>query len=250
MNKNPNGLEAFVERHRADFDAFEPRPDLWDDLDQALDAPATPAPAPLRIVADDAPTQPVATSTHIPVAETQPMRRRYAWAAACAALLLAGSGYFWQTTTRSSSDWATQSTTASASSATAATSDLPLYLGGEPMAVEASNAPAQRLATAVQRMEAYYATQIQERQADLHELETATIATPDADWRQELTSLDSTYRQLRVELYRNPEPDVVLDAMNRNLQIRLDILNQQLRTHEQVQAYEEPFALADNHRRK
>ncbi|UOR05408.1 hypothetical protein MUN82_21085 [Hymenobacter aerilatus] len=247
MNKNPNGLEAFVELHRADFDAFEPRPDLWDDLEQALDAPATPAPAPLRIATDEALAQPVAAAIDTPIAETPPMRRRYAWAAACAALLLAGSGYFWKTTTQNNFAWATPP---AATSAPSAAPDLSLHMGIEPMAVEASNAPAQRLATAVQRMEAYYATQIQERQGDLHELEAATAATPDADWRQELTALDSTYRQLRVELYRNPEPDVVLDAMNRNLQIRLDILNQQLRTHEQVQAYEEPFALADNHRRK
>jgi len=244
MNKNPNGLEAFVERHRADFDAFEPRPDLWDDLEQALDAPAIPEPAPLRIAADT----PFMAAT--PAAEAPLMRRRYAWAAAVAALLLAGSGYFWQTTTRPASGWAAQLTATTSPSKNTTSAELPLYLGGEPLAVEATNGPAQRLATAVQRMEAYYATQIQERQADLHELEQATAATPAADWRQELAALDSTYRQLRVELYRNPEPDVVLDAMNRNLQIRLDILNQQLRTREQVQAYEEPFALADNRHHK
>jgi len=247
MNKNPNGLEAFVERHRADFDAFEPRPDLWDDLEQALDAPATPEPAPLRIAADRPEIPFVAT---VSVADAPPMRRRYAWAAAVAALLLAGSGYFWQTATRPAASWVAQMAIDASSSKNTTSAELPLYLSGEPTAVEATNGPAQRLATAVQRMEAYYATQIQERQDDLHELEQATAATPDADWRQELTALDSTYRQLRVELYRNPEPDVVLDAMNRNLQIRLDILNQQLRTREQVQAYEEPFALADNHYRK
>jgi hypothetical protein len=42
---------------------------------------------------------------------------------------------------------------------------------------------------------------------------------------------------------------VVLEAMNRNLQIRLDILNQQLHTREQIQAYHagSPM-LADSHR--
>ena len=35
-----NSLESFVERHRADFDTHEPRPDLWAALEQQLNAAA------------------------------------------------------------------------------------------------------------------------------------------------------------------------------------------------------------------
>lgn len=86
-------------------------------------------------------------------------------------------------------------------------------------------------------MESYFAVQIEERQAELQKLEATMPMAGAADWQRELAGLDSTYRQLKQELYRNPEPTVVLDAMNRNLQIRLDILNQQTRTREQMQEY-------------
>ena len=69
MNDKETGLENFIERHRADFDVFEPRPDLWDDIEQNLAAPTAgavapaadeaPAVAPLRVVKlypDEAPS--------------------------------------------------------------------------------------------------------------------------------------------------------------------------------------------------
>ena len=49
-----------------------------------------------------------------------------------------------------------------------------------------------------------------------------------ADWQHELVSLDSSYRVLKQQLLQHPQPDAVLTAMNRNLQVRLDILDRQL----------------------
>jgi len=247
MNKNTPGLEAFVERHRADLDAFEPRPDLWEALERQLDAPAaadeTPA-APLRVV-------PLHDAQPAPA---EPTRRYYALAASVAAVLLLGVGYFWNTD-HQTSPWlaapATSSPLVLTSPPTSLNNDLSLYMGPSPVATAASDAPAQHLNSAVQRMETYYVSQIRERQMELSQLEQEAANTPDAEWRQELSALDSTYRQLKVELYRNPEPDVVLDAMNRNLQIRLDILNQQLRTRERIDAYGgEPYILAEQGHRK
>ncbi|WP_324675736.1 hypothetical protein [Hymenobacter sp. GOD-10R] len=243
MNENKDELEAFVEHHRADFDAFEPRPDLWDDIEHELATTATTAEeeSPLRII-KLAPTEP-----------SQPAKsyQKYRVAAVLALTLLAGGGYFWKQTNKPVA-FAWESKQASPllpRAASEGTAAAPAYLHNLPEALPATNAPAQRLSQAVARMEGYYAAQIAERETELAQLDSEIRNAP-AGWQHELTGLDSTYRQLRVELYRNPEPDVVLEAMNRNLQIRLDILNQQLRTREQIQSYHasSPMLAADSHR--
>ena len=247
MKNSHNSLEAFVERHRADLDAFEPRPDLWAALEHQLEAPAATAEpaAPLRVV-------PLPATDLAPIT----LGRRHAVAAAVAALLVLSAGYFWTTDQRGAARPPSPAVALPIAQAmpgptSLINNDLALYLGHLPLATLAADAPGQQLSGAVQRMETYYATQIGERQTELRHLEQETAATPDAEWRQELRGLDSTYRQLRVELYRNPEPDVVLDAMNRNLQIRLDILNQQLRVRERMQEYgADSYILAERgHRR-
>ncbi|SHI68603.1 hypothetical protein SAMN02745146_1386 [Hymenobacter daecheongensis DSM 21074] len=233
MKENKTGLEDFVGHHRADFDTFEPRPDLWDAIARELDtepAAAVPTESPLRIV----PLHPVATPARRP-------RYAYGIAATLALLLLAGLGVLW-TKTASHSAWLpTGAATVAVSPPTkpALRPENPFGLGAEPVATAAAEAPARRVASAVQRMESYYAIQLRERQAELNQLDAQLQQAAPADYQRELTALDSTYQQLKIELARNPEPDVVLDAMNRNLQIRLDILNQQLRTRAQVQEYSE-----------
>lgn len=248
MNDKRTGLENFVERHRADFDAFEPRPDLWDDIERELAAPTAgfPAeeaadPAPLRILKlDHEATETIAE----PVAA-----KPWAWltrpgmAASVALLMLSGIGGAIWSSSRGAA-WASLGTASGVVASTETDAELNKDSGLSGASLVAKNsaataAPEQRLATAVQRMEDYYATQISERQAEVKRLEAQTPETaPASDWQRELTALDSTYRQLKGELYRNPEPEVVLDAMNRNLQIRLDILNQQARTREQMQEYQ------------
>lgn len=264
MNDKETGLENFIERHRADFDVFEPRPDLWDDIEQNLAAPTagTDAPvaaeasevAPLRVVKlypDSLEAGPVAP-TAVPVAAG--FRSKWlpssGMAAAVALLIAAGVGAIWSNS-HQDAVWARTAGTTPLVLADTQPEDAStgLYFGASPVA-NVPESSAQHLTTALQRMETYYATQIAERKGELRELEAQTTAAsaPSADWRRELAGLDSTYRQLKVELYRNPEPDVVLEAMNRNLQIRLDILNQQTRSREQVQEYHsQPLMLADTH---
>ena len=243
MNENKNELEDFVERHRADFDAFEPRPDLWDDIEGELAASSTSEEEekPLRVIK----LEPVAPSP------AKPSRRHYQIAAALVLALLAGGGYFWkQAHSLPGLAWTnTKASPLVSQEPSEASTTRPAFLHNLPEAVATANAPAQRLSQAVTRMETYYAAQIAERETELAQMDSEIHNAP-AGWQHELTSLDSTYRQLRMELYRNPEPDVVLEAMNRNLQIRLDILNQQLRTREQIQAYHaaSPMLAADSHR--
>lgn len=241
MNENKNELEAFVERNRADFDAFEPRADLWDAIESDLASSGVESEeeAPLRVIklAPAEPSQPA-----------KKFRRYYQLAAVLALTLLAGGGYVWkQTHALSGFAWNTGKVTPLVTQPANSTSVNEFT--SLPATLSATNAPAQRLSQAVARMEGYYATQIAERETELAQLDSEIRNAP-AGWQHELTSLDSTYRQLRMELYRNPEPDIVLEAMNRNLQIRLDILNQQLRTREQIQSYHvaSPMLAADSHR--
>ncbi|RSK35255.1 hypothetical protein [Hymenobacter metallilatus] len=248
MNEKKTGLEAFVEHHRADFDVFEPRPNLWDDIALDLDAAATLAEeaAPLRVVPlfPAAETQPLAPAAAPDTAAVR-SARPYGVAAAVAALLLVGT-WFWQHRTEATI-W---TRTGQPALTMASDPDHDLYSGPALTATAAADGPEQRLASAVQRMESYYAAQIAERQQELREVTAETVGqAPTADWQQELAALDSTYQQLKTELYRNPEPDVVLEAMNRNMQIRLELLTQQLHTRERIREYHsQPYMVADSRR--
>ncbi|SET80350.1 hypothetical protein [Hymenobacter actinosclerus] len=254
MNIINPGLETFVDHNRADFDAFEPRPDLWEAIAQDLDAaPAAPAlptePAPSRVLPLFPPAAPAALVGAAGLATdttTAAVRsaRPYGIAAAVATLLLLGT-------------WAWQQPQAASWTQAGATTALPAEVAPElppytvpGLASPASIGPEQRLASAVQRMETYYAVQLAERQQELRQADEGVAANaPRADWQQELASLDEAYEQLKTELYQNPEPEMVLEAMNRNMQIRLDLLGQQLRTREQIREYHnQPYMVADSRR--
>ena len=222
---NRHSLEEYAERHRADFDLHEPRPELWAALEKQLHgASAAAAEAPRMVITPSDTTEPVAA---LPL--TQPALRvqksdrwqRYGLAAALALLLVAvGVGEVWKT----------KHEPAVAAQATIATDAVALDLGPDPSALPASQGGADvdaRLDTAVHGMERYYVAQLTDRKTQLSQL--APTAT--AEWARELVGLDSSYQQLKRELPRHPQPEVVLTAMNRNLQIRLDILDRQLELH-------------------
>jgi hypothetical protein len=227
---NRHSLEDYAERHRADFDLHEPRPELWAALEKQLhgESPAA-AEVPRMTIATDYPAETAQPVAALPLA--QPALRvqksdrwqRYGLAAALALLLVAaGVGEAWKTK---------QAPSLAAQTATTTTSpDAALYLAADPSALPASQGGADvdaRLDTAVHGMERYYVAQLTDRKAQLSQL--APSAT--AEWARELVGLDSSYQQLKRELPRHPQPEVVLTAMNRNLQIRLDILDRQLELH-------------------
>ncbi|NVO83400.1 hypothetical protein [Hymenobacter terrestris] len=252
MHINNPGLETFVDHNRADFDAFEPRPDLWESIAQDLDAASVaPEPqsesAPARVLAlfpqaDPTALTPAATANATAAAVRS--ARPYGIAAAVATLLLLGT-WAWQQP--QASRW-TRSAATAALAAGPEAELLPYTVPG--LASPASAGPEQRLASAVQRMETYYATQLTERQQELRLTDEEFGAeAPQADWQQELDALDVAYQQLKTELYQNPEPEMVLEAMNSNMQIRLDLLGQQLRTREQMREYHsQPYMVADSRR--
>ncbi|MFD2721218.1 hypothetical protein ACFST9_21060 [Hymenobacter monticola] len=244
MNTNkPNSLENFVERHRADFDTHEPRPDLWAALEQQLNEPVA-APT-LRLA-----TEPAAIPAVAPRAN---WLQRYGVAASLALLVFAaGASEAWKSHSPAA-EVAAVPAQAGTSNATAE-ADAALYQGGNPLAMAAAERTTgadSQLVRAVWGMEAYYTNQLARRQQELSELKGPGMASVTADWQLELVSLDSSYRQLKAELLNHPQPDAVLTAMNRNLQVRLDILDQQLHLGAGALAEERntsSYVLADSRR--
>jgi hypothetical protein len=241
-----NSLENFVERHRADFDTHEPRPDLWAALEQQLAAPiAATTPPVMRLT--EAATPP------LPAPVRSNWLQQYGVAAALAVLVFAaGASEAWKSKERRPElvVAAPQPTLGTV----ATTADEALYQGGDPLAMAATERTAgadSQLVRAVRGMEFYYTNQLARRQDELRQLQGPGLAGMTADWQRELVSLDSSYRQLKQELPHHPQPDAVLTAMNRNLQVRLDILDQQL--HLSTAASEADhsagtFVLADSRR--
>lgn len=229
---NRHSLENYAERHRADFDLHEPRPELWAAIEKQLHGENTPTELPRMTIvttpAEPAPVAPAAVA-ELPAAPQLRVQKserwqRYGIAAALLALVVAaGMGEAWKS--KHAPDLASQSTEVTTTAADAA-----LYLGPEANVLAASQGGADvdaRLDTAVHGMERYYIAQLTDRKTQLSQL--APDAT--AEWARELVGLDSSYQQLKRELPRHPQPEVVLTAMNRNLQIRLDILDRQLQQH-------------------
>ena len=223
-----NSLENFVERHRADFDTHEPRPDLWAALEQQLAAPEAAPGNPVMRLADE-----VAAPAQLPVAGAAPLRaswlQRYGVAASLALLVFAaGTSEAWKSKQKAPEvAVASPSETATVSSPV----DEVSYLSTNPVAMTATDRTTgadSQLVRAVRGMEAYYTNQLARRQNELRALTGPGMAGMTADWQRELVSLDSSYRKLKQELPQHPQPDAVLTAMNRNLQVRLDILDQQL----------------------
>jgi len=244
--KNNHSLENFVERHRADFDVHEPRPDLWAALEQQLNEPSPAAATPpvMAAVTNDvvAPQAPRNTGSI--------WLQRYGVAAALVALVFAAGV---------SEVWKSKQTTPAVAVETAPASvgsseDAALFLSNEPQALTAaarSDSNSIQLSAAVRGMEAYYTSQLAQRQQELSQLGGPGAAGMAADYQRELASLDSSYRQLKLELPTHPQPEAVLTAMNRNLQIRLDILDQQLHlgtARETEPTTTSAFVLADSRR--
>lgn len=239
MDSNKNySLEDFVERHRADFDTHEPRPDLWAALEEQLAATRPEVAVPvmrLTVISELDSSRAANAATVSPApAVVAPTRsnwfQRYGVAAALALLVFAaGASEAWKLN-HPAPELATV-TRLPNSSAAAEAPDAALYQGGNPLALTATERTTgadSQLVRAVRGMEAYYTNQLARRQSELRQLTGPGMAAMTADWQHELVSLDSSYRHLKLELPHHPQPDAVLTAMNRNLQIRLDILDQQL----------------------
>jgi hypothetical protein len=175
-------LKQFVQGHREEFDSFEPRPDLWQDLSRQLDEQKKSS----RVI---------------------PFFQRPVWRYAASIVLLIGIGY-----------------------------GLVQY--GKSLVVTPPTAsteiPLKEFAPEMVEVESYYMSVIHEKQRErnAYDLQKLGLAK---DFTGELGKLDSAYVQLKKQLTTNPNKQMVIDAMVRNLQIRIGILNQQLEVLNQIQ---------------
>ena len=84
--------------------------------------------------------------------------------------------------------------------------------------------------------ETYYTALISEQQLLLNPQELQSLGLSD-DFTSDLASLDSTYRNLKTALLTEPNKDPVVAAMIQNLQLRVEIIRQQIETLQRIRSY-------------
>lgn len=88
-------------------------------------------------------------------------------------------------------------------------------------------------------VEAYYTSQINKKKSQLSDYDLKVLGLDESmQIDQELARLDSTYKQLKKELYTTPNTDKVVSAMIQNLQIRIEVLNRQLEVLQKIDEFE------------
>jgi len=179
-------LERFVRDNRNEFDSFEPRADLWQEIDKQLRA-------------EEKKVRPLWFHSSV-------MR----YAAAVVILLVAGYGIF-QLGKFSATD--------------------------EPIAtVEKPKPTLAQINPELAQAEAYYTSLINEEKALLNPQEIEELGLKD-DFNEDLVTLDSTYQNLRKQLLVQPNKEPIVAAMIKNLQLRVEIIRQQIETLQRVNQY-------------
>lgn len=99
-------------------------------------------------------------------------------------------------------------------------------------------AEVQEEVTDIEEVENYYSGIIEKRKTEIRlVMERKNVV--DEELLSDLDGLDSMYRDLKSELKRNQNNEKVVNAMIRNLQLRVEILNKQLEILDQLVKYEE-----------
>lgn len=172
-------LEQFIRDNRNEFDNFEPRADLWQEIDQQLKK-------------EDTKVRPLWFRT--------PVMR---YAAAAVILLLAGYGVF--------------------------------QLGRTSVKTETSVNIAQ-INPELAQAEAYYTSLINEEKSLLDPKEIEALGLKD-EFNEDLVTLDSAYRNLKKQLVSEANKEPIVAAMIKNLQLRVEIIRQQIETLQRVNQY-------------
>ena len=85
---------------------------------------------------------------------------------------------------------------------------------------------------AFNEVESYYVSQIEIKQQEINKFITANPEVDD-QLLVDINNLDSTYQELKKKLTQGPN-EKIIDAMVINLQIRIELLNQQLSVLERI----------------
>ncbi len=193
-------LKDFVSGHREDFDVYEPRPELWQQICQEL------------------PENKPATRQ-----ETKVIKFSFGdsfsfsgdlvfMRVAAAVLLLLGCGLTLWVAKQSVSEGAYY----------AATSNTQPAL--------------QAIAPELNDIEAYYVNQLETKKEALSEYDMKVLGLDEQkEIDLELARLDSSYHQLKKQLLTTPNTEKVMNAMIRNLQIRIEVMNRQLEVLQKIE---------------
>lgn len=192
-------LKKFVDEHRDEFDVFEPRTELWQSICE--DLPGKRKEAKMISIKFGDSTSFSANSLFMRVA--------------AAILLLVGCGV-----------------------------TLFLMKQNAPETgntIAATTAPAiNNIAPELAEVEAYYVSQIEEKKSKLSEYDLKVLGLDDQQViDNELARLDSSYIQLKKQLYTTPNTDEIVGALIQNLQIRIRVLNRQLEVLQRLEGINE-----------
>jgi hypothetical protein len=257
--ESPDQLKNWVQNRRQAFDTLEPRPDLWTAIERQLDADEV-------IVAAVAPAIASAPPTLTATRGGQFAGRGW-WQMAAAAVVVFALGYCLRMQTETTVPAvaindvpaATVRAQPTAEEAPPEPSQRPMAVNGfrneepdpavqatlltsseatdgEARAASTAADPDRELTQRLRRLEARYEALLAYHQPQAANRGRFTSSRPLADeWDHEMAALDSGYIALRLELTRNPNTDEVVEAMNRNLHMRLSLLNQQVRALDAMQ---------------
>lgn len=106
------------------------------------------------------------------------------------------------------------------------------YIFIHPTIQNVATVPIEKLSPELADAEYYYGSQIAEKQKVLKSSSLSNYCTSD------LAVLDSTYIQLKQELFKDVNNQQITNAMIQNLQIRMKILNEQVEMLKTVKKYQ------------
>ncbi|SIT91228.1 hypothetical protein [Pontibacter indicus] len=206
-------LKDFVNENREEFDVFEPRPELWQEICTELKIQQAQEKKPRK----------EAKVISINFGERLNFTADFMFmrVAATIVLLLACGITLW--TVKQNNPAATNTTnTLAANTGT-----------GEQESIY-------QVAPELAEVEVYYTSQINSKREELSEYDLKVLGLDETrEIDRELARLDSSYTRLKNQLYTTPNTDQVMAAMIRNLQIRIEVLNHQLEVLQKIEAIKE-----------
>ncbi|SFU84242.1 hypothetical protein [Pontibacter akesuensis] len=191
-------LENFIQDNREDFDVFEPRQELWQEICKNI---------------------PESSSKEAKVISIK-LGKRASFSAdfffmrvAAAIVLLLGCGL---------------------------TILLMKEQAPSPANTLAAAPSIKAIAPELPEVEAYYVSQIEEKKSELSAYDLKVLGLDgQGEIDQELARLDSSYVQLKKQLYTTPNTDEIVSALIQNLQIRIGVLNRQLEVIQRIKQMEQ-----------
>lgn len=194
-------LERFIRDNREDFDVFEPRLDLWKDIEQGLEKGKG------QFESGTEPAPPGSGGKVRPLyGRSLGRSRQFDWrVAAAVTLLMLTSGFLYL--------------------------NHQYGLTKQPEVVAASPAYASEFVQ--------YTRLIDAKRAELKQLTESNPALYQ-QFATDLERLENSYKNLKADLPKNPNQEVLIQAMIQNLQLQIDLLNQQLNVIQRIKNQEKP----------